>query len=136
MKNEKITTVMKAFDRMAFMGMQNIGDIAETSVKAIPAAAAAAACITMVHATGTGGGGNGNAAGQAIDALLSVLYLITNVIGVIFVVVGFVRIVIAHAQEDGPGQQKAAMFIGTGVALILLRVVMSSMNPASWISTP
>ena len=71
---------------------------------------------------------------QAITGVLNILYLITNVIGVIFVLVGLVRLVIAHSQEDAPGQQKAAMFIGTGIALILIRVALGTINPAEWIN--
>ena len=71
---------------------------------------------------------------QAITGVLNILYLITNVIGVIFVLVGLVRLVIAHSQEDAPGQQKAAMFIGTGIALILIRVALGTSNPAEWIN--
>ena len=130
MKNRKIIAVTDTADKAAFTCVQALREMAGTALKAAPAAGVFAACATRVLASG-----NTGAATEAINSLLSVLYLITNVIGVIFVLVGFVRIVIAHAQEDGPGQQKAAMFIGTGVALILLRMIMSNMNPAAWIST-
>lgn len=107
-----------------------------TAVKTSPAAAMAAMMCSRAYAlTGTGGGGD-NAATEAINGVLNVLFLITNVIGIMFVLIGFVRLVIAHSQEDAPGQQKAAMFIGTGIALILLRLVMGSMNPTSWVNIP
>ena len=70
---------------------------------------------------------------QAIGGVLSIVYLITNVMGIIFVIVGFVRLVIAHSQEDAPGQQKAAMFIATGIALIAVRVVLEGVGFADWV---
>lgn len=130
MKNRKIMAAVDAADRAAAAGAQNLREMAMTVVRAVPAVGVFLSCTTVVLADG-----NTEAATEAIKSLLNVLYLITNVIGVIFVLVGFVRIVIAHAQEDGPGQQKAAMFIGTGIALILLRIFMTNMHPETWINT-
>lgn len=74
-------------------------------------------------------------AADAIDGVLSIVYLITNILGILFVIVGFVKLVIAHSQEDAPGQQKAAMFIATGVALIAVKPVLGAIGFSSWIDT-
>ena len=72
---------------------------------------------------------------EVIKGILSVVYLITNVLGILFVIIGFVKLVISHAQEDAPGQQKAAMFIATGLVLILLRLVLSLISFDQWVDT-
>ena len=77
--------------------------------------------------------GEVESAKKAIEGVLSIVYLITNVMGIIFVIVGFVRLVIAHSQEDAPGQQKAAMFIATGIALIAVRVVLRGIGFSDWV---
>ena len=76
-----------------------------------------------------------NSSKEVIDGILGIIYLITNVVGIIFVIVGFVKLAIAYAQEDGPSQQKAALFIATGLVLILIRLVLSQINFSSWIET-
>lgn len=75
------------------------------------------------------------AAHGALQGIVSVVSLITNIVGIIFVVVGFVRYVMAHAQDDGPSQQKAALFIGTGIALFLVGGIISGMGISGWISS-
>ena len=75
------------------------------------------------------------AANEAIDAIVLVLKLITGVVGVIYVLLGLVRIAMAHANEDGPGQQKAAVFMATGIVLILFgTVVLDTIDPKSWLT--
>lgn len=80
--------------------------------------------------------GNAQTNGQnVIKGILSVVFLITNVVGIILTIVGFVKLVIAHANEDGPAQQKAALFIATGLVLVLVRIVMSALSIETWIDT-
>ena len=74
------------------------------------------------------------AATDALDGVVKVVSLITNIVGIIFVVVGFVRYVMAHANDDGPSQQKAALFIGTGIALFLVGSILTNMNISTWIA--
>lgn len=69
---------------------------------------------------------------NAINGVLSIIYLITMALGILFVIVGFVRLVIAHSQEDAPGQQRASMFIAVGVALLAVKPVLQAIDPASW----
>ncbi len=75
-----------------------------------------------------------SAAEEAIDGIVSVLRLITGVIGAIFVLLGLVRLAIAHANEDGPAQQKAAVMLATGVVLLLFgTLILGTLNPSSWL---
>ena len=69
---------------------------------------------------------------DAINGVLKIIYLITMALGILFVIVGFVRLIIAHSQEDAPGQQRSSMFIAVGVALLAVQPVLSAINPASW----
>ena len=70
---------------------------------------------------------------EVIDAIIDIVALITNILGIIFIIIGFVKLVIAHAQEDAPGQQKAAMFIATGLILVLLRFVLDVIPFSNWL---
>jgi uncharacterized membrane protein len=63
------------------------------------------------------------AAGSAsavIEGVVKIISMICNVVGIIFVLIGVVKVAIAHANEDGPAQQKAALMIATGIILIVL----------------
>lgn len=117
------TTVAKKANQV--MGyLSSMAMIATTIMYAYPA----------VFAT-SGSGKAGTAGEEVIGGVLSVVFLITNIVGIIFIIVGFVKLVIAHAQEDGPAQQKAALFIATGLVLILVRIVMDNIGFKSWINT-
>lgn len=72
---------------------------------------------------------------KVIQGLLQIVYLITNVVGVIFVIIGFVKLAIAYANEDGPSQQKAALFIATGLILVLIRLVLKGIKFEDWVVT-
>lgn len=100
---------------------------AALAANAMMLAGAVAMTAPMVFASGP--------SKEVIEGILAVVYLITNVLGILFVIVGFVKLVISHAQEDAPGQQKAAMFIATGLVLILLRIVLALIPFADWVDT-
>lgn len=55
-----------------------------------------------------------------INGVVQVVCKICTVVGVLFAIVGIVKFVISHANEDGPAQQKAALMIATGVVLVIL----------------
>lgn len=59
-------------------------------------------------------------AGAVIEGVVKIVSMICNVVGVIFVLIGIVKIAISHANEDGPAQQKAALMIATGIILVVL----------------
>lgn len=75
-----------------------------------------------------------SAGGQVITGVLNVVGVITRAIGVLFLIVGFVRLVIAYTQEDAPGQQRSAMFIAAGLALLLLKPILDNMDFAGWLA--
>lgn len=79
--------------------------------------------------------GGGSAGEQAIDAVLKIVFIITNALGILFIIVGLVRLVISWSQEDSPGQQRAAMFIAVGLALLVLKPVLNGIGFKSWIDT-
>ena len=70
---------------------------------------------------------------KVIEGILSIIYLIISVVGALFVVLGIVKLIIAHAQEDSPAQEKAAMFIASGIVLLLAQVVIKGLNIEDWI---
>lgn len=100
---------------------------ATLATNAMMLAGAIAMAAPMVFAT--------DHSAEVIKGILGVVYLITNVLGILFVIIGFVKLVISHAQEDAPGQQKAAMFIATGLVLILLRLVLTNISFDKWVDT-
>lgn len=79
--------------------------------------------------------GGGSAGEQAIEAVLKIVFIITNALGILFIIVGLVRLVISWSQEDSPGQQRAAMFIAVGLALLVLKPVLNGIGFKSWIDT-
>ena len=91
--------------------------------------------LTGSFAFASGPSDNASKTKDAFTKLYGVVKIITTVIGAIFLLVGIVRFVIAHANEDGPSQQKAAMFIATGIALIAIGPVMSALHLEDLIET-
>ena len=75
-----------------------------------------------------------NATGQAFVLVIKAVRVIGSVAGALFVLVGIIRFVIAHANEDGPNQQKAALMIATGIALIIVVSIISAQNLADMIT--
>ncbi len=66
------------------------------------------------------------AVNAAYTGITSAVRVLLTAIGAIFIVVGLVRFVLAHSQEDSPSQQKAAMMIATGIAAIVFGFALSS----------
>ena len=103
----------------ALSWLSSMAVIATATVYAYPAVFADAA-------------GNGE---KVITGVLSVIYIIANAVGIIFVALGLLKLAIAHAQEDGPAQQKAALMTATGLLLILLRLILAKIDFEKWIDT-
>ena len=77
-----------------------------------------------------------SSAGRAkavINGALSVLFLIISVVGVLFVMYGLAKWVMAHSQGDGPAINSAMMFIASGLGLLLLKYILNKMKLAQWI---
>ena len=127
---KKTEHAKEKIENAAIMATMASGEMLKTAMKSSPLIAALVLLSGTVYAQDTPSG-----ATEAINGIVNVLVLVTNILGIIFVVVGIVRLVISWSQDNGPEQQKAGMFIATGVALILLRIVLKTLNPAGWIDT-
>lgn len=77
----------------------------------------------MAFATGDAAMGQ-----DMIKAIVTVVCNIVMILGIIFVILGLVKLVTAHANEDGPAQQKAATLLATGVVLVVLPVILKGLD--------
>ena len=83
-------------------------------------------CImsTFVFASGIGGTqAANNGANAAIRSVVQIIMVLLSALGALFIVLGVIKFTIAHAQEDSPSQQKAAMLIASGIALLIVGLV-------------
>lgn len=70
-----------------------------------------------------------------VNGVVQIVAKICAVVGVLFVLVGVVKLAISYANEDGPAQQKAAMMIATGVVLVILGATnILNIDFAGWLS--
>ena len=74
-----------------------------------------------------------NATHHAFSIIMQAIQIIASVVGAIFILVGVVRFVSSHANEDGPGQQKAIMMLATGLGLIIIIPALKLLNVESLI---
>ena len=72
--------------------------------------------------------GNTEMGQDMIKAIVTVVCDIVMILGIIFVIIGLVKLVTAHANEDGPAQQKAATLLATGVVLVILPMVLKGLD--------
>lgn len=86
--------------------------------------------LLIASATGDSSAGRAKA---VINGALSVLFLIISVVGVLFVMYGLAKWVMAHSQGDGPAINSAMMFIASGLGLLLLKYILKKMKLAQWI---
>lgn len=70
---------------------------------------------------------------DTVNGALSILFLIISVVGILFIMYGLARWVMAHSQGDGPAINSAMMFIAAGLGLVLARFVLEKMNLAKWV---
>ena len=80
--------------------------------------------------TATTGNGTGasTAAKTVFNGVFTVVKIVCLAVGALFAVMGIVKYTIAHAQEDSPSQQKAAMQLAAGIALIVVGFLISTLN--------
>ena len=85
---------------------------------------------TFVFATGDGDGASTSNAGAnaAITAVVRIIRVLLSALGALFIVLGVIKFTIAHAQEDSPSQQKAAMLIASGIALLIVGFVIGQIQ--------
>ena len=76
-----------------------------------------------------------NGAKEAIQTVVKIIMVLMSALGALFIVLGVIKFTIAHAQEDSPSQQKAAMLIASGIALFIVGFVISQINFANLIVT-
>ena len=60
------------------------------------------------------------AASTMITSVVSVIATLCTVVGIILGIVGLVKFIIAHANEQGPEQQKAIMWIAVAIILVIV----------------
>ena len=73
-------------------------------------------------------------ASTVMGMIVDVIKKICVIVGALFVLLGVVRIVIAHANEDGPAQQKAATMLATGLILVILGTTSMLDAFKTWVS--
>ena len=131
MYRQKMHEIANTADSMLFRAVNEWSDAARgtfrTAAAASPAAAAVIVTAARVLAT------NNDPATKALDGVLDVIYSIVNIIGIILTVVGLVSFAISYYQEDAAGKNRAAMTIATGIVLLILRQIIETVDPASWL---
>lgn len=72
-----------------------------------------------------------SSAATMITSIVKVLSTICTVVGIIMGIVGLVKFIMAHANEQGPEQQKAIMWIAVAIILVIIPNVLSA-TATSW----
>lgn len=72
---------------------------------------------------------------EIVNSFIKVIKMVARFVGVIFAIVGLVSLVTAHANEDGPAQQKAAQRIAVGLALVAIGPILDAINVSSLLSS-
>ena len=70
-----------------------------------------------------------------INGVVKVVGAIVMIVGALFCVVGIVKIAIAHAENQGPEQQKAAMMLATGIVLCILPIILNAIDFSSIVTS-
>ena len=69
---------------------------------------------------------------EMAEMVKKIVKIICYIAGALFALTGIIKFAIAHANEEGPAQQKAIMMIATGVVLVALGLAMDSLIKESW----
>ena len=76
--------------------------------------------------------GDEPSARKMIGSVVRIVTTLCTVVGIILGIVGLVKFIIAHANEQGPEQQKAVMWIAVAIILVIVPNVISAVAN-SWI---
>ena len=60
---------------------------------------------------------------ESLENLVVFLLAVVMILGIILLVVGFVKLMLAYMEEDGASYQKAVMYIAGGIALLIVRTM-------------
>lgn len=69
---------------------------------------------------------------EMAEMVKKIVKIICYIAGALFALTGIIKFAIAHANEEGPAQQKAIMMIATGVVLVALGLAMDQIIKESW----
>ena len=71
---------------------------------------------------------------EAITVAIRIIKIVATAAGALFTLVGVLKFAIAHANEDGPAQQKAVLMLAAGIVLVLFgSIVIDTLNVETWI---
>ena len=76
-----------------------------------------------------------DSAKEAIKTVVNLVFIITSALAVFFILIGTVRFLIAMSQQDSPAQQTATLWFAVGVALLLVRILLGTLNLENWLVT-
>ena len=98
------------------------------------------ALLVLFLLAGTAYGGEAAATAQAeavdmLKQLVGAVCTIVMIIGALFCLVGIVKYAIAHAENQGPEQQKATMMLATGIVLMILPMILKNIQWDSLVSS-
>lgn len=120
---------MNKLQTLAYQGLFNIqtgmNDIRRKAEKnkAIKVVSLIMMALMMFGSFALAQGGDNATAREMIWGIVRVVCTIVMIVGVLFCIVGVVKFAIAHAENQGAEQQKAAMMLATGIALIILPTI-------------
>ena len=69
--------------------------------------------------------GSTAAANAAIEIVFNVATYIAMILGIIMLIAGIIKFVVAHTNDSGPDQQKAAQMIAAAIVLIGIGAVLT-----------
>ena len=65
---------------------------------------------------------------EGFEMIKQMLVLLITIVGALLILVGIVKLVLAHTNDDSSQQQRAVLMIGTGITLALLPNILNSAN--------
>ena len=103
-------------------------DIRQTIMAVIPAAFIMGLLILFMNFSAA------DTTDEVIEAVIKIVEVIAVVVGAMFILVGIVKFAMAHANEDGPAQQKSILMLAAGLVLVLVGlIIIPNLNVSGWI---